>query len=45
MEYKDICYGDTVWIFHLESGSFVKLEETKQVESFILKKISTCTRK
>lgn len=25
LEYKDICYGDAVWIFHLESGSFVKL--------------------
>lgn len=41
LEYKDIRYGDTVWIFHLESGSFVKLVEPNEVESFILKKIST----
>ena len=40
MEYKDICYGDTVWIFHLESGSFVKIVEPQEVESFILKKVS-----
>lgn len=40
MDYKDIYYGDTVWIFHLESGSFVKLVEPNEIESFVLKKIS-----
>lgn len=30
VEYKDIFYGDTIWIFHLESGSFVKLKEKEE---------------
>jgi hypothetical protein len=31
MDYKDIYYGDTVWVFHLESGSFVKLVEPNEI--------------
>ena len=27
-DYKNICFGDAVWIFHLETGSFVKSVET-----------------
>ena len=41
-EYKSICYGDSVWIFHLESGSFVKVLDNQEVtDSVIVKKIST----
>ena len=43
IEYKNICFGDSVWIFHLESGSFVKVmaEDERKPKSIILNKIST----
>lgn len=42
VEYKNICFGDAVWIFHLESGSFVKviIDEERKSNSIILNKIS-----
>lgn len=41
IEYKNICFGDSVWIFHLESGSFVKvIDENRKSKSVILNKIS-----
>ena len=42
IEYKEICYGDTVWIFHLESGSFVKVKQSVNhlSDNYFMKKIS-----
>lgn len=41
IEYKSICFGDSVWIFHLESGSFVKVLDNQEVlDNVVLNKIS-----
>ncbi len=42
IDYKSICYGDTVWMFHLESGSFVKVKKDNNstYDNYIMQKIS-----
>jgi hypothetical protein len=41
IEFKNICFGDYVWIFHLESGSFLKvLDDETETTNIVLSKIS-----
>ena len=41
VNYKNICFGDAVWLFHLETGSFMKvIDKAYEMNNFALNKIS-----